>query len=99
MQLDDSFGTIARIRVSPAPGSEGTRLHINVAAALDGRDADKELDPELSLVEARIDGREQSAAGLNEILRLEHSKPVDVDLLVKRGAETTVLFDLDAERV
>lgn len=98
IELPDGLGTLARIRVSPAASSEGTRLHVNVAAALDGRDADRDLDPDLSLVEARIDGDGKEMAGLNEVLTLEHSKPVVVDLIVRRGADTTVLFDLDAER-
>jgi len=66
---------------------------------LDGKDADRELDPELQLVEARFEGTDKSMEGLSEVLTLEHSKPVEVDLIVRRGAETTVLFDLDAERV
>jgi hypothetical protein len=69
-----------------------------VAAALDGRDADQDLDPALCLVEARIDGATHDADGLSKVLTLEHSEPIEVDLIVKRGAETTVLFDLDAER-
>lgn len=99
MELDNGLGTLARVRVSPAPKSDGTRLHVNVAAALDGRDADRDLDPLLQLVEARIDGIDRNMNGLSEVLTFEHSKPVEVDLIVRRGAETTVLFDLDAERV
>ncbi|MGV0656687.1 hypothetical protein ABQE48_22815 [Mycolicibacterium thermoresistibile] len=99
LQLEDGLGTVARVRINPAPRSHGTRLHVNVAAALDGKDADRELDPELQLVEARFEGTDKSMEGLSEVLTLEHSKPVEVDLIVRRGAETTVLFDLDAERV
>jgi hypothetical protein len=98
IELGNDLGTLARVRVTPAPSSSGTRLHIQVAAALDGRDADQDLDPTLCLVEARIDGASHDADGFSKVLTLEHSEPIDVDLIVKRGAETTVLFDLDAER-
>jgi hypothetical protein len=99
LMLEEGVGTLARLRITPAPRSNGTRLHVNVAAALDGRDADRELDSELQLVTARFDGTERSLRGHSEVLTLSHSKAVDVELVVRRGPETTVLFDVDAERV
>lgn len=99
IELDGEVGTLARFRITPAPSSSGTRLHVQVAAALDGKDADPDLDPSLSLVEARVGEALRDVAGLSDILLLEHSNPVEVDLVVRRGEETTVLFDLDAERI
>lgn len=99
IELDGELGTLARILISPAPLSSGTRLHVKVAAALDGKDADPNLDPSLSLVEARIGEVLRDMRGLTGELLLDDSKPVELDLVVKRGAETTVLFDLDAERI
>jgi hypothetical protein len=98
IEFDGELGTLARVRISPAPSSSSTRLHVQVAAALDGKDADSKLDPSLSLVEARIGDVLRDVSGLNEVLTLQHSEPIEVDLVVRRGAETTVLFDLDAER-
>ena len=99
IELDGNVGTLARLLVTPVASSQGTRLRVQVGAALDGRTADAELDPQLSLVEARINGLLQDLAGHKEILTLKHSKPIEIDLVVRRGNETTVLFDLDAERL
>ena len=99
IELDGDLGTLARFLISPAPLSSGTRLHVKVAAALDGKDADPNLDPSLSLVEARIGEVVRSMGGLSGEVLLDYSKPVELDLVVRRGAETTVLFDLEAERI
>jgi hypothetical protein len=99
VELDGGLGTLARLLINPAPASSGTRLHVQVAAALDGRDADSNLDPALSLADLRIGDVSRNVKGLSEILTLEHSEPVEVDLVVRRGSETTVLFDIDAERI
>lgn len=98
IELDDGLGTLARVRVTPAPSSKDTRLHVRVAAALDGKDADLELDSSLSLVEAKIGDLLRDVTGLDSTLDIEHSGPVEIDLVVRRGPETTVLFDLEAER-
>jgi hypothetical protein len=98
VELQGELGTLARVRISPAPSSIGTRLHVQVAAALDGKDADPKLDPSLSLVEARIGDVLRDVSGLSEVLTVDHAAPIEIDLVVRRGADTTVLFDLDAER-
>jgi hypothetical protein len=97
--LDGELATLARLSVSPAPASTGTTLYVNVAAALDGNSADADLDPHLSLVEARVAGEPIVLSGLSGALALEFNGPVDVELVARRGPETTVLFDVEAEPI
>lgn len=99
IQLDGELGTLARFLVTPASSSSSTRLHVKVAAALDGKDADPNLDSSLSLVETRLGEVLTSMVGLSGEVLLESSVPVEIDVVVRRGAETTVLFDIDAERI
>lgn len=99
IELEGALGTLARFLVTPASSSSSTRLHVKVAAALDGKDADPNLDPALSLVETRLGEVLTSMGGLSGEVLLDSSVPVEVDVVVRRGAETTVLFDLDAERI
>jgi hypothetical protein len=99
IELAGELATLARVRITPAPSSQNTRLHIAVAAALDGNSADPELDPSLALVSARVEGEPTQLAGRRHELTLSHANPVDVELVVRRGPETTVLFDLEAEPV
>jgi len=99
IQLDGHLGTIARVRIQPAPSSQGTRLHVKVAAALDGNVADEDLDPLLSLSEARLPTKTIAFSGMKQVIDLDHAYPVELELVVQRGPETTVLFDLDAERI
>ncbi len=103
VELNGDLGTIARIRIAPAPSSLGTRLHVKVAAALDGKDADPDLDPLLSLMEVRLADSVKKLngkfTGNSQVVDLHHVAPVEVELVVRRGSETTVLFDLEAERL
>jgi hypothetical protein len=99
IQLDGHLGTLATLRIQPAHGSLGTRLHIKVAAALDGAVADEQLDPHLSLVEARLADVTQRFSGTSHVMDLNHAAPVELDLVVRRGPETTVLFDVHCERL
>jgi hypothetical protein len=99
IELDGELATLARLSVIPAPASTGTTLYVNVAAALDGNSADADLDPHLSLVEARVAGEPIVLSGLSGALALEFNGPVDVELVARRGPETTVLFDVEAEPI
>jgi hypothetical protein len=99
IELDGEMATLARLRVSPASSSKGTTLHFAVAAALDGQSGDVTLDPELSLVEARFRDTTIDISGLTGTLSLDCAEPMDVDLIARRGAETTVLFDVEADAV
>jgi hypothetical protein len=99
IEVAGELATLARVRVTPAPSSQTTRLHIAVAAALDGSSADPELDPSLGLVAAMVEGEPAHVAGRSHELTLSHANPVEVELVVRRGPETTVLFDLEAEPV
>lgn len=98
VNLDGEFGTVARLLVTPARSSSSTRLRVEVAAALDGKYAGAGLDARLCLVQTRVDGAVREVSGLSDVLVLEHSKPTEVEFVVRRGAETTVLFNIDAER-
>jgi hypothetical protein len=99
IQLDGYLGTVAKVRVTPAPGSTGTRLHVKVASALDGSVADDQLDPLLALVEARFVDGALKFTGTSHEIDLEQAEQVELDLVVRRGPETTVLFDLQSERL
>lgn len=85
--------------MSAAPGSRGTKIRYKVAAALDGSSGDADLDPSLSIVEARIAGQLVDAAGRSGEVAIDFTHPVEVEFVARRGPETSVLFDLDAEAV
>lgn len=99
IELADGLGTLARLRVSPATVSTGTTLRFSVAAALDGSSGDANLDPDLSLFEVRVAGRPVEVEGRTGQLTLDNTGPFEVELVVSRGAETTVLFDVEADSV
>lgn len=99
IELEGELATVARVRVTPAPSSGTTRLHVAVAAALDGNSADAELDPDLALIAANVAGVPTEVAGRTKALTLDSVDPVELELIVRRGPETTVLFDLEAEAV
>lgn len=99
IELDGELATLARIRVTPAPASGETNLHVSVAAALDGNSADVDLDRTLMLASATIAGDSTEVGGTSHQLTLTSTEPVDVELVVRRGPDTTVLFDLEAETV
>lgn len=99
IELADGLGTLARLHVSPAPISKGTSLRFSVAAALDGSSADTNLDPHLSFVEVRIAGKLVAVEGRTGHLTLDNAGPFEVELVARRGPETTVLFDVEAESV
>lgn len=97
IELEGELATLARVRVTPAPASEATHLHIGVAAALDGSSGDSDLDPSLTLVGATVDGVPTELRGHSQTLTVHDRSAVDVELIVRRGPDTTVLFDLEAE--
>lgn len=99
LELAGVLATLARMRVTPVPGSSGTRLHFRVAAALDGSAGDGELDPRLAVVQARIGDEPVAVEGVGGILDINHTQAVEVELVARRGPETTVLFDVEAEPV
>lgn len=99
IELGGELATLARVLVTPAPATTTTRLHVAVAAALDGNSADADLDPELGLVLANIAGLPIEVTGRRQALILHNADPVEVELVVRRGPDTTVLFDLEAEPV
>jgi hypothetical protein len=97
IEVDRELATMARLRVSPVPGSKGTKLRYSVAAALEGTSADADLDPRLAVIQARIANQSTGVNGLSGSLDINFTHPVEVELVVRRGPETTVLFDIDAE--
>lgn len=98
--LEGELATLARLSISPAPSSTGSTLTFSVAAALDGSSADADLDPSLMIVAARVGGEPVDCVGKSGTLTLDHSQgPVDVELVARRGPETTVLFDVEAEPI
>lgn len=99
IELTGGLGTLARLQVSPAPVSRGTNLRFSVAAALDGSAADPDLDPHLSLVEVRVAGRAVKVDGRTGELTVDNVGPFELELVAQRGAETTVLFDVEAEPI
>jgi hypothetical protein len=99
IELTGGLGTLARLQVSPAPVSRGTNLRFSVAAALDGSAADPDLDPHLSLVEVRVAGRAVEVDGRTGELTVDNVGPFELELVAQRGAETTVLFDVEAEPI
>lgn len=98
-EIEGSLATQAHLRVSPALRSGRTRLHIAVSAALDGSVGDDELDPSLALASVTVDGNPDEVDGRSHTLTLTGTSPVDIALLVRRGPDTTVLFDVEAEAV
>ena len=92
-------GTLARLLVSPVPGSRGTLVHFRVAAALDATTADDSLDPMLSVVEARFGDNIVPMNARSGELRIDTMHPVEMELRVRRGMETSVLFDVEAEPI
>lgn len=98
IELQGELATLARLQVTPAPASNGTTLHFSVAAALDGQSGDADLDPCLELMQARIGDRWLDLSGRSGTLTLG-GEPVEVELVARRGAETTVLFDVEADAV
>lgn len=99
VDFEGQLATLARVLVSAAPGSRGTKIRYKVAAALDGSSGDADLDPSLSIVEARIAGQLVDAAGRSGEVAIDFTHPVEVEFVARRGPETSVLFDLDAEAV
>lgn len=99
IELDGELATFARVRVTPAPATAATCLHVAVAAALDGNSADADLDPALRLAGAKIAGQTTDVSGRSQALTLHAAGPVEVELVVRRSPDTTVLFDLEAEPV
>ncbi|WP_323095742.1 hypothetical protein [Intrasporangium sp. YIM S08009] len=100
IEVDGELATLARVSVVPGKLSGATRLHVAVAAALDGTSGDADLDPRLALIAARVGGQPEEISGLAGRLDLVWSSaPVEVELVVRRSADTTVLFDLEAEPV
>jgi hypothetical protein len=94
----DIFGTFARFRLTDVPGSAGSHVTVKVAAALDGTSADDDLDPQLALIELRVDGADLQVSGHRTEFDIPPAGSHELELLVRRGPETTVLFDLDAEK-
>ena len=83
IELADGLGTLARLHVSPAPVSKGTRLRFSVAAALDGSAADTKLDPRLSFVDVRIAGETVDVDGMSGHLTLDNTGPFEVELVAR----------------
>jgi len=92
-------GTLARLLVSPVPDSQGTLVHFKVAAALDGTTADDSLDPMLSVVEARFGDSIFPMNARSGELRVDTMHPIEMELRVRLGMETSVLFDVEAEPI
>ena len=61
--------------------------------------ADTKLDPRLSFVEVRVAGATVDVDGISGHLILDNTGPFEVELVARRGPETTVLFDVEAESV
>lgn len=91
--------TLASFRVTPARDTEGTVLHVVVGAALDGTTIDTDLDPNLQLAVARINGAEEPLEGTEATLECSGREPVEVELVITRGPATTVLINLQTQPV
>ncbi|MFD0839398.1 hypothetical protein [Williamsia serinedens] len=97
---EERAGTAARVRVSTASSSQGVLLSVNIGSALDGKEIDSDLDPALELLEFRSD-----SAG--EPHRLDRSKyevelasgVSEIELVVARSDDTTVMFDLGVQEL
>lgn len=96
-EMADSIGTVATVRITPPPGSNGVRLKVGVSAALDGTTGSDDIDPDLQLLEARFGPETVAMKGTTGELRIGTGDPTELMILVGRGPATTVLFDLEAE--
>lgn len=94
-----SIATMAKVTVKHRPGSAGTVLHISCGAALDGAASDPGLDPQLRLVEASYLGTRSALDSVTAAIELVGQDDVAVEIVVARGAATTVLFDLVVEAI
>jgi len=97
--LSGEVATAARLLVTPAPASVLTRVQFRVAAALDGGSGDPDLDPQLQLVEGRIGGSHMDVSGTAGSITIEFAESFEIELVARRGPDTTVLFDVTAEAV
>jgi hypothetical protein len=70
-----------------------------VAAALDGTSGDDSLDPLLSVVEARLGDLIVPMNNTSGELRIDTVQPMEVELRARRGADTSVLFEVEAEPI
>jgi len=96
---DGHVATLARLVVTPSPGTSRTRLRITAGAALDGRDSDPDLDPRLRLVQATVDGLVTSLDGVSDYVDIRGAVSIEVEIIVARGPDTTVLLDIRPEPV
>lgn len=92
-----SPATMARVRVSPARGSSSTRLSAQIGVALDANGSDSDLDPELAFLSADCGGVPVELRGRFAEIHIDSSTPTDVDFIVRRSTETSVLFDFTAD--
>ncbi|MDO9486378.1 MAG: hypothetical protein Q7K25_10000 [Actinomycetota bacterium] len=99
IDLDGDAGTLACVRITPVPKSAGTKLMFSVAAALDGNSADADLDPNLAIVSVRIADERYEVSGRTGTLDIHIREQVELELIARRGPETTVLFDIEAEAI
>jgi hypothetical protein len=96
-ERDGALSTWAQFEVVPAKFAKATAIEVGVAAALDGRDGDHSLDPELVLIEVSMGGSPFEVSGQGIALLHEGSDSVLLDVTASRGSDTAVLFDVTAK--
>ncbi|HMJ77120.1 MAG TPA: hypothetical protein VK507_14175 [Iamia sp.] len=93
------LATRVSLEVTPQAGSNGTRLHVTCGAALDGSAIDADLDPDLVLLSADVDGRSRFLSGRVAEIEVPGTRRAVVEIIAARGPDTTVLFDIQSEAV
>ncbi len=96
---DDGVATKVTFKLTPLPGSRSSLLRMTCGAALDRTTISFDLDPELQFVEARWAGRTTHLEGHEQRLEIEGDQPTDVDVLIARGPESSVLLDVEIEEI
>lgn len=93
----DQIYTLVTATVTPKTSSRLTLLSLSVGAALDGSSSDPALDPDLSLVSASWNGSETELSGQEAVLNIAGGEKTTVEILISRGAGTSVLVAADCE--
>lgn len=89
--------TVATIWVQPRPTDEMTRVTVRVGVALEGGGSSTEIDQQLSLVSAVVEGSPHDLAGHEATFELRGSAPRELTVRASRGPDTVVEFTATAE--
>lgn len=100
--IGTDVGTQARLAITPRMGSAATRVSVTVGVALEGSGMDAALDGELRLVEVTMATGEIIPLSGHEaefVCPAGSEGPSLVELRVRRGRSTAVMFALEVEAV